>query len=158
MAGGGGGGGAAATGLPRTRLKFPAARKKARIEIIPLIDVMFFLLAAFMMVSLSMQKMKTPRMDLAIAKTAVPDFKPDMLNIAVLKNGEISVGKTNVNFARLEEMLAAAAKRGTNTPIFISGDKETTHGSINRVLDRVRRAGFLRVSFTVEAPKSSAAN
>ncbi|HAB19904.1 MAG TPA: biopolymer transporter ExbD [Verrucomicrobiota bacterium] len=151
MAGGGGGG--AAVAQPRSRLKLPAVRKRARIEIIPLIDVMFFLLAAFMMVSLSMQKMKTPRMDLAIAKTAKPDFKPDILNIAVQRNGDISVGKTNVNVVRLDEILATAAKRGTNTPIFISGDKEASHGSINRVLERVRMAGFLRVSFTVDSPK-----
>ena len=63
MAGGGGGGAAVAT--PRSKFKLPGGRKRARVEIIPLIDVMFFLLAAFMMISLSMQKMKTPRMDLA---------------------------------------------------------------------------------------------
>ena len=50
-------------------------RKKARIEIIPLIDVMFFLLAAFMMVSLSMQNMQTKRMDLVPAVTAMVQGK-----------------------------------------------------------------------------------
>lgn len=150
----GGGGGEAATGMPRSRFKLPTGRKRARIEIIPLIDVMFFLLAAFMMVSLSMQKMKTPRMDLAVAKTATPDFKADLLNIAVERNGQVSLGKTNVTLARLDEVLAAASKRGTNTPVFISGDKDATHGAINLVLDRVRKAGFLRVSFTVESTET----
>lgn len=137
--------------MPRSKFKLPTGRKRARIEIIPLIDVMFFLLAAFMMVSLSMQKMKTPRMDLAVAKTASDDFKADLLNIAVERNGQVSLGRTNITLATLDEVLAVAAKRNTNTPIFISGDRETTHGSINSVLDRVRRAGFLRVSFTVES-------
>jgi biopolymer transport protein ExbD len=152
---GGGGGGAAPAG-PRSKFKLPVGRKRARIEIIPLIDVMFFLLAAFMMVSLSMQKMKTPRMDLAVAKTAASDFKPDILNIAVERNGQISLGKTNINLGRLDEILESTARRNTNTPIFISGDRDTPHGAINRVLDRVRRAGFLRVSFTVEAPDKAA--
>jgi len=143
--------------MPRSRFKLPGGHKRARIEIIPLIDVMFFLLAAFMMVSLSMQKMKTPRMDLAVAKTASPDFKADLLNIAVERNGQVSLGKTNVTLARLDEVLMAASKRSTNTPIFISGDKEATHGSINVVLDRVRKAGFLRVSFTVESSPTAPA-
>ena len=74
MAGGGGGG--AGVAAPRSKFKSPVATKRARIEIIPLIDVMFFLLAAFMMVSLSLQKMKTPRMDLAVARTGVRYFHP----------------------------------------------------------------------------------
>ena len=65
----------------------PGGRKKARIEIIPLIDVMFFLLASFMMVSLSLQNMQTKRMDLAEAVTAKGDFKPDIFNIGVDKAG-----------------------------------------------------------------------
>ncbi len=147
---GGGGGGAAPAG-PRSKFKLPVGRKRARIEIIPLIDVMFFLLAAFMMVSLSMQKTKTPRMDLAIAKTASPDFKPDILNIAVEQNGQVSIGKTNITLARLDEILEATSKRNTNTPIFVSGDRDTLHGDINKVLDRVHHAGFLRVAFTVQS-------
>ena len=57
MAGGGGGGrSAASTGGRRGKFSSPVAIKKARIEIVPLIDVMLFLLAAFMMVSLSLQQ------------------------------------------------------------------------------------------------------
>ena len=138
-------------------MKIPQVHRKrrARIEIIPLIDVMFFLLASFMMVSLSMQKSQTPKMDLAVATTSRPDFNPDMFNIAVERDGTVSVGKTNVTLARLDEMLAAAGhvSRGTNTPIFLTGDREASHASITRVLDRVRKAGFLRIAFTVEAPK-----
>jgi biopolymer transport protein ExbD len=146
---GGGGGGAAVAG-PRTKFRSPVATKRARIEIIPLIDVMFFLLAAFMMVSLSMQKAKTPKLNLAVTRTAKGDFKPDMFNIAVERNGNVSVGKTNVNFARLDEMLATAARRGTNNPIFVTGDREASHGAVNRVLTHVRQAGFMHVSFAVE--------
>ncbi|MFO1459870.1 MAG: biopolymer transporter ExbD [Verrucomicrobiota bacterium] len=153
-----GGGSTTAAAAPRSRFCPAPRRRRARIEIIPLIDVMFFLLASFMMVSLSLQKSQTPKMDLAVASTARPDFSPDLFNIAVERNGTVSVGKTNVTLPRLDEMLAAAgrASAGTNTPIFITGDRDATHGSINRVLDRVRRAGFLRVSFTVEAPRAAA--
>jgi biopolymer transport protein ExbD len=127
----------------------PVPQRKARIEIIPLIDVMFFLLASFMMVSLSLQNMQTKRMDLAEAVTAKGDFKPDIFNIGVDKAGLISVGKTNITLDKLDEMLANAVRKNTNAPVFVTADRDTLHGSVNRVLDRVRRAGVQRVSFSV---------
>ena len=62
----------------------PIAKKKARLEIIPLIDVMFFLLAAFMMVSLSMQKLQTIRMNLPAAVAAQANKKIRQLSVAFL--------------------------------------------------------------------------
>jgi biopolymer transport protein ExbD len=132
-------------------LSSPVPQRKARIEIIPLIDVMFFLLASFMMVSLSMQNMQSKRMSLPDAITAKPDFKPDIFNIGVDKTGSVSVGKTNIQIEKLDEMLASALKRNTNTPVFVTADRDTLHGSVNRVLDRVRRAGVQRVAFTVDS-------
>lgn len=129
----------------------PVPRRKARVEIIPLIDVMFFLLASFMMISLSMQKSQTKRMDLALAVTAKPDFRADMFNIGIDKTGTVSVGKTNVSLERLDAMLTDALKGNTNTPIFITADREALHGSVNRVLNRVRLAGVQRVAFSVQA-------
>jgi len=51
-------------------------RKKARIEIIPLIDIMFFLLACFMMVSLTMATTKSVKVNLPVAQSADPDRRP----------------------------------------------------------------------------------
>lgn len=133
-------------------LSSPVPRRKARIEIIPLIDVMFFLLASFMMVSLSMQKAATKRMDLAVAVTAKQDFRPDIFNIGIDKTGQVSIGKNNVTFEQLDAQLADVLKKNTNSPIFLTADQATLHGRVNQVLDRVRRAGVQRVSFAV-APK-----
>ena len=135
-------------------LSSPVPQRKARIEIIPLIDVMFFLLASFMMVSLSLQNMQSKRMSLPEAITARPDFKPDIFNVGVDKTGSVSVGKTNVTLDKLDEMLAAALKRNTNAPVFVTADRDTLHGQVNRVLDRIRRAGVQRVAFTVD-PKAA---
>ncbi|MCX6837758.1 MAG: biopolymer transporter ExbD, partial [Verrucomicrobia bacterium] len=73
------------------KLHSPLPEKKTRLEIIPLIDVMFFLLAAFMLVSLSMQKMQTKKMQLATAVSSGEDFKADIFNIGVDTAGAISV-------------------------------------------------------------------
>ena len=56
--------------------------------IIPLIDIMFFLLAAFMMVSLQMSRNANIKVNLPPAAQAKPDYKPDMINIAVDQAGQ----------------------------------------------------------------------
>jgi len=132
----------------------PLLHKKARIEIIPLIDIMFFLLAAFMMASLTMIKMQSIKMDLPTATMATRDFKPDILNIDVDKAGEVYVEKKPVTTAQLQNVLSNKYRLNTNVPVYISGDKDATHGSVIRVLDIVRREGIQKVSFAITAQKS----
>ena len=127
----------------------PLPHKKARIEIIPLIDIMFFLLASFMMASLTMIKLQSIKMDLPTATAASRDFKPEILNIAVDKFGNVSVGSTQVTFVELQNILSNRYKVNTNVPVYISGDKDATHGAIIHVLDIVRREGIQKVSFAI---------
>ncbi len=75
------------------KLPSPIQRRHTRIEIIPLIDIMFFLLAAFMMVSLQMDQTHNVAVNLPSATEARHDFKPDMLNIAVDKSGGVWLEK-----------------------------------------------------------------
>jgi len=131
----------------------PLPHKKARIEIIPLIDIMFFLLASFMLASLSMMRLQSIKMDLPTATMAKRDFKPDILNIAVDRSGDIFIDKRPVNVVELHEVLSNRFRANTNVPVYISGDKNATHGSVIRVLDLVRREGIQKVSFAIAAEK-----
>ncbi len=134
----------------------PLLHKKARIEIIPLIDVMFFLLASFMMVSLKMIKMQSIKMDLPTATQAKRDFKPDIINISVNKLGEIFVGNNRVTPLELHTVLSNKFRMNTNLPVYISGDREATHGAVINVLDLVRKEGIQKVAFAISsapAPK-----
>ncbi len=127
----------------------PVPHRKARIEIIPLIDIMFFLLASFLLASLSMMRLQSVKMDLPTATTAHRDFKPDILNIAVKANGEVYYESKQVNMDQLQQILADAFRKNTNVPVYLSGDKETKHGTIIRVLDLVRRQGIQKISFAI---------
>src|SRR2546429_3431197 len=127
----------------------PFPHKKARIEIIPLIDIMFFLLASFLMASLSMIRMQSAKMDLPAAKSAQRDFKPDIVNISVGKAGDIFLEKTQVNLGELHAYLANRFRVNTNFPVFISGDKDARHGAITRVLAVVHNEGIQKVSFAI---------
>jgi biopolymer transport protein ExbD len=127
----------------------PLPEKKARIEIIPLIDIMFFLLASFMMASLSMIRLQSVKMDLPAATTAKRDFKPDIVNIGVGKGGEVYLEKNQVTLAQLHEYLADKARANTNVPVYISGDKDSKHGAVVRVLNVVRAEGIQKVWFAI---------
>src|SRR2546427_257708 len=110
----------------------PVPHRKARIEIIPLIDIMFFLLASFMLASLSMIRLQSVKMALPDAKTAARDFKPGLVNISVGKGGEIYIEKTQITLAELHGYLATKLRANTNVPVYISADKDTRHGSVTR--------------------------
>ncbi|MEW6157480.1 MAG: biopolymer transporter ExbD [Verrucomicrobiota bacterium] len=131
----------------------PLPHKKARIEIIPLIDIMFFLLASFMMVSLTMIKMQSIKMDLPTATAAQRDFKPEIINISVDKLGDVYIEKERKSLPELQSYLSNRLTINTNLPVYISGDKEATHGSIITVLDLVRRSGVQKVSFAITTPE-----
>ncbi len=132
----------------------PFPHKTARIEIIPLIDIMFFLLASFMLASLSMIRLQSIKMDLPTATVAKRDFKPDIVNIGVRKDGQLFLEKKEVNLVELQTFLSNRFRVNTNVPVYISGDKEATHGMIIGVLDMVRRTGIQKVSFAI-APQQA---
>lgn len=137
------------------KINSPYRRKKARIEIIPLIDIMFFLLAAFMMASLTMIRLQSVKMDLPTATVATREFKPDIVNIAVDKAGDVYVDNKLLTSAELHTYLSNKFQANTNLPVYISGDKDAKHGSMIRVLDVVRREGIQKVSFAISSPNDT---
>jgi biopolymer transport protein ExbD len=129
--------------------KLPSDSAEARIEIVPLIDIMFFLLAAFMLVSLSMVNMKSVKVNLPTAATASGDVKKDIVDVSVDKTGLIFLDKKLVNDAQMVQSLAAALKNNPNVRVFISGDRDARHGAIIHALDEVRTAGIDKVAFEI---------
>ncbi len=133
------------------KIRSPLPHKETRLEIIPLIDIMFFLLASFMMVSLQMQKVRTLKASLPTATLATSTTKPDMVNILVDRYGQVSVDDKHISFPDLNTLLAKRFEANTNLPVYITGTRDATHGSIIYVLDFVKRAGISRVAISVKA-------
>ncbi|MBE7503277.1 MAG: biopolymer transporter ExbD [Verrucomicrobiales bacterium] len=127
----------------------PVPHKKARIEIIPLIDIMFFLLASFMMVSLSMIKLQSIKVDLPTATARGREVKPDIFNLAINKLGDVYVGEERKTLTELYSILTNKVQANTNLPVYITGDKDASHGAVISVLDWVRRAGVQKVAFAI---------
>jgi biopolymer transport protein ExbD len=131
--------------------KLPTESAEARIEIVPLIDIMFFLLASFMLVSLSMVNMKSIKVNLPTAVTASGDIKKDIVDISVDKTGLTYLDKKPMAANELASALAESLKANPNLRVFISGDRDARHGDVIRALDAVRAAGIDKVAFEIGA-------
>ncbi len=138
------------------RIGSPIPHKHSRIEIIPLIDIMFFLLASFMMVSLQMSKTENIRVQLPEATQGKSDFQPNMINIAVNKDGLMFYEKIEVDGPKLSEILSNRFQMDTNLPVYISGDTDTQHGAMVKVYELVRSAGVQKIAFCVTAESPAA--
>jgi biopolymer transport protein ExbD len=138
------------------KLPSPIRPRKSRIVIIPLIDIMFFLLASFMMISLQMSRTANIRVDLPTATQAQRDYKPDMINIAVDKSGAIWLAKKEISLAELGLVLSNRFRADTNLPVYISGDQNTLHGDMVNVYQAVRAAGVQKVAFMTGSSQTPA--
>ncbi|HYG23470.1 MAG TPA: biopolymer transporter ExbD [Verrucomicrobiae bacterium] len=125
------------------------SENEARIEIIPLIDIMFFLLAAFMLVSLSMVNMKSVKVNLPTATTANQESRNDFVSLSVDKSGAVYLNQNLIGPNELVQHLGAWHRTNENVRVFISGDQEARHGDIVRVLDLVRSTGIQKVGFEI---------
>jgi biopolymer transport protein ExbD len=133
------------------KIRTPVPEKKMRLEIIPLIDIMFFLLASFMMISLQMQIVRTLKANLPTATLAVAGTKPDIVNLLVNRDGQVSVDEKRTALPDLFTLLTNRCSLNTNLPVYITGAQDATHGSVMFVLDFVKRAGIRNIAIAVKA-------
>jgi len=135
------------------KISSPVGKRHVRLEIIPLIDIMFFLLASFMMVSITMIRAETLRMDLPTPTASSSSKKPSMINIEVDAVGDAFVDKQRKTFPDLFTYLTNRHAAETNIPAYIKGSPEATHGQVIAILDLCRRAGIQKVSFNITLPQ-----
>ena len=133
----------------------PAAKKRARIEIIPLIDIIFFLLATFVMVSLSMVKNKGIPVNLPVAATAQAQERKDFASITLTDKGEVLFNKQPVTNAELELALRDLLQQTPEPKVFINGDTKAEFGRAVEALDTARRLGITKIAIETK-PKPAA--
>ncbi|MEO8043806.1 MAG: biopolymer transporter ExbD [Spartobacteria bacterium] len=133
----------------------PIPHKKARIEIIPLIDIMFFLLASFMMVSISQVHMKGMKVDLPTGVSGKTQTKREYVSLSVDKDGQIYFDKLKMEPDEVYTTLSEIHKSSPQAKIFIRGDQNTYHGDIIRLIEQVRSSGFYKIAFEIKSPSIS---
>lgn len=129
-------------------------RKKARIEIIPLIDIMFFLLATFVMVSLSMTKNQGVQVALPVAGTSASlgDQKEmdKAVTLSVNQKGEVFYNKDKITIAQLPMRLQTHKAVSKDPKVIINSDATADFKHVVAVLDEVRKAGIAKVGINTE--------
>jgi len=133
------------------RVASPIPHKKARIEIIPLIDIMFFLLASFMMVSLSQVHMKGIKVNLPSGQSGETQTKREYLSVSVDKDGHYFFDKDEVDDNQLLNLLKMAHQSAPDAKVFVRGDKDSVHLNVAHALDLIRAAGYYKISFEIKS-------
>jgi biopolymer transport protein ExbD len=132
-------------------LTSPISKHHARIEIIPLIDIMFFLLASFMMVSLSQVTLKGMKVNLPVGASGEVQNKKDYVSLSVDKDGYYYFDKTRIALEEILPKLQQVYKTNPDSKIFVRGDQEAVHGNVTRMLDQIRSSGFSKISFEIKS-------
>lgn len=128
--------------------------KKARIEIIPLIDIIFFLLATFIMVSLSMTKNQGVQVALPSASTATslgdPQEMEKALTLSVTDKGGVFFNKEKITVAQLPYRLQGYKVTAKDPRVIINSDASVDFKNVVGVLDEVRKAGIIKVGINTD--------
>ena len=122
-------------------------KKKARIEIIPLIDVIFFLLATFVLFTLSLSRIQSLPLQLPVAIPPRPEPpNPDDVTLQVTDGGTYFWNREPLNGNDLLNRLKAY-KASVQTPrVLIAGDNRALFGPTCYALDMIRKAEIEQVS------------
>jgi biopolymer transport protein ExbD len=128
--------------------------KRARIEIIPLIDIIFFLLATFVMVSLSMTKNQGIQVALPSAGTAQSlgdqSEMDKTVNLSVNEKGEVFYNKEKITVAQLGYRLQALKASVKEPRVIVNGDSKADFKVVVAVLDEVRKLGITKIGISTD--------
>ena len=122
--------------------------KKPRIEMLPLIDIVFLLLVFFIYAMLSMAVHRSLPVSLPVSSSAEIDTELS-LTVSVQQNGEIFLDNTKISLKDLQAVLLDKAQNATkdkSVQVELFADKALSYQELYRVLDIIRTAGISNVS------------
>jgi biopolymer transport protein ExbD len=122
---------------------------KARIEMLPLIDIVFLLLVFFIYAMLSMAVHRSLPVALPSSATAAIDPSAD-ISLTVQADGSVFVNQTPVPLERLSSFLQQRTENSKEKGVLVFADRSLAYQSLFQVLDQIRLAGIERVSLQAE--------
>ncbi|MCP4681150.1 MAG: biopolymer transporter ExbD [Desulfobacterales bacterium] len=125
------------------------AIRKPRIEMLPLIDIVFLLLVFFIYAMLSMAVHRGLPVVLPTAETARID-KHLVLSVTVDSDGVVYVDKEQVSMESLKDVLKDKTKSDRDAGVLLFADRSLSYQELFRVLDQIRMAGLKRISLQAE--------
>lgn len=116
-------------------------RDRPRLEIVPMIDIMMFLLVFFVLAVLKMIPDSGVALTLPEAATATR-LKPVEITVVIDRSGALHIDNRIVTTAALQARLAGLETSGRKTEIVIAGDKSIRYDRLMQVMDAIRVAGI----------------
>jgi biopolymer transport protein ExbD len=123
--------------------------EKARIEVIPMIDIIFFLLVFFMISTLSMTINRGLPVNLPKAASSQRDLR-ESLNITVTREGDIFLNKEPIALQEISQRVQTGLAKDPELLAVINADDHAIHGAVVEVMDKVRLAGVSRLAIAVK--------
>ena len=126
------------------------SNRKARIEMLPLIDIVFLVLVFFIYAMLSMAVHRGLPVILPSSSTAKID-KTIVLSVTVKADGTVFVDKKATPLDDLAEVLKRAVKEHKEAGVLLFADRDLLYQKLFKVMDCIRTAGINRISLQAEA-------
>jgi len=130
------------------RLHRARPHRRGRIEIIPMIDVMFFLLVTFMLASLSMQSLNSVPVNLPRGEANAMDRK-ESVTLTITKDGQVYLDKIPATLATEADILRRML-RGPDSSVVVAADSAAPEGIVVQALLQARRAGVAHFLIAVQ--------
>jgi biopolymer transport protein ExbD len=123
--------------------------EKARIEVIPMIDIIFFLLVFFMISTLSMTINRGLPVSLPKAASSQRDLR-ESFNITVTREGDIFLNKEPITLQEIGQRVQDGLMQDPELLAVINADDHAIHGAVVEIMDKVRLAGVTRLAIAVK--------
>lgn len=119
-----------------------------RLMIIPMIDIIFFLMVFFLFSTLQMVYQKSMPVNLPVASSSHQEA-PKPVAITLMKDGTISIGDTVVDIEEIKPRVEQLADKA-DTPVILRADENVEHGKVIKVMDEIKSAGVTKLSIATQ--------
>jgi biopolymer transport protein ExbD len=127
--------------------------KKARIEIIPMIDTIFFLLVFFMISTLSMARYSGLPVNLPKAATG-QQAPSESAAVTIKADGTVAIDKQAVSRDQVRDILKDRLAKNPELLVLINADEQVEHGIVVEIMDAARQAGVVKMAIAIK-PKDA---
>lgn len=129
--------------------------KQPTVMIIPMIDIMLFLLVFFLISTIYMVQTNTIRVSLPAAQNAAQETRRNIVSVTVTEDGNVLYDKDTIPNENLAAKFHDALLADADTVFVLRGDRGASYESVVRVLDIMKRSGAKHVSIATETKKGS---
>ena len=129
-------------------------KKMPLVMIIPMIDIMLFLLVFFMLSTIYMVQTNALSVNLPQSSAANQETRPNVLPITVTASGQILFDKETVTKKNLAEKIHTALAQDKETIFVLRGDKAARYESVTAVLDLLKKSGVRKISLATDITRT----